>query len=72
MLSYIRKQNNDNVPLQELVEDTNERVDVNCIRNFGNNVYGNNYNNSYGRPPYAQNNYGNCPFITYPNANENK
>ena len=51
ILAYIAKQNNENVPLQELVGYTNKNVDVNYIRNFGNNGYGNNYNNTYGRPP---------------------
>jgi hypothetical protein len=45
---------------------------VNYIRNFGNSGYGNNFSNSYGRPPYAQINYNNRPFIPYPNANERK
>jgi hypothetical protein len=57
ILAYISKQNNDNVPLQDLVGNNNENVDVNFVRNFGNNGYGNNYNNSYGQPPYAPNKY---------------
>jgi hypothetical protein len=57
ILSYIAKQNNDNVPLQELVGNTNENVDFNYIRNLGNNGYGNNYKNTYGRPPYVPNEY---------------
>jgi hypothetical protein len=53
ILAYIAKQNNDNVPLQELVGNNNKNVDVNFIINFGNNGYGN--NNNYGRPPYVPN-----------------
>jgi hypothetical protein len=52
ILSYISKQNNDNVPLQDLVGNNNENMDVNFIRNFGNNGYGN--NNNYGRPLYSR------------------
>jgi hypothetical protein len=69
ILAYINKQNVENV--HELVGNSVENVDVNFVRNFGNNGYGNNYN-SYNKPPYASNNYGNHPFIAYPNANENK
>lgn len=57
ILAYITKQNNDNVPLQELVGSTNESVDINYIRNLGNNGYGYNYNNTYGWPPYVPNKY---------------
>jgi hypothetical protein len=57
ILAYIAKQNSDNVPLQELVGNNNENMDVIFIRNFGNNGYGNNYNNSYGRLPYVPNKY---------------
>jgi hypothetical protein len=71
ILAYINKQNVENVPLHELVGNNVESVDVNFVRNFGNNGYGNNYN-SFNKPPYALNNYGNRPFIPYPNANENK
>jgi hypothetical protein len=71
ILAYINKQNVENVPLRELVGNNAENVDVNFVRNFGNNGYGNNYN-SYNKPPYASNNYGNHPFIPYPNDNENK
>jgi hypothetical protein len=53
ILAYISKQNSDNIPLQDLVGNNNENVDVNFIRNFGNNGYGNNY--SSGRPPYVPN-----------------
>jgi hypothetical protein len=35
--SYISKQNVDNVPLQDLVENNLENIDINYIRNFGNN-----------------------------------
>jgi ArsR family metal-binding transcriptional regulator len=35
--SYISKQNIDNVPLQDLVENNPENIDINYIRNFGNN-----------------------------------
>jgi hypothetical protein len=72
ILAFINKQNIENVPLHELVGNNDESVDVNFVRNFGNNSYGNNNNNSYNKPPYVPNNYGNPPFITYPNANENK
>jgi hypothetical protein len=65
--SYISKQNVDNVTLQDLVENNAENIDINYVRNFGNNGYNNNYNNSYARAPYA-NNYGNHPFVPYPNA----
>jgi hypothetical protein len=70
-LASINKQNVENVPVHELVGNNAESVDVNFVRNFGNNGYGNNYN-YYNKPPYASNNYGNRPFILYPNANENK
>jgi hypothetical protein len=58
ILAYINKQNVENVPLHELVGNNAESVDVNFVRNG----YGNNYN-SYNKPPYASNNYGNRPFI---------
>src|SRR4051812_1466715 len=58
IFAYISKQNTDNIPLEELVTNTNENIDVNYIRLFGSNGYVINYNNSYGRPPYAPNNYG--------------
>jgi hypothetical protein len=35
--SYISKQNIDNVSLHDLVESNTENMDINCIRNFGNN-----------------------------------
>jgi hypothetical protein len=50
ILSYINKQNVENVPLHELVGNNAESVDVNFVRNFSNNGYGNNYN-SYNKPP---------------------
>jgi hypothetical protein len=56
ILAYINKQNVENVPLHELVGNNVESVDVNFVRNFGNNGYGNNYN-SYNRPPYVPNKY---------------
>jgi hypothetical protein len=71
ILAYINKQNVENVHLHELVGNNVESVDVNFVRNFGNNGYGNNCN-SYNKPTYASNNYGNHPFIPYPNASENK
>ena len=61
-----------NAPLQDLVENNIKNIDVNYIRNFENNGYGNNYNNSYARPPYAPNNYGNRPFVPYPNASDSQ
>jgi hypothetical protein len=70
--SYISKQNTNNVPLQDLVGNNAKNIEVNYIRKFGNNRYGNNYNNSYARPPYAPNNYGNRPFVLYPNANDSQ
>jgi hypothetical protein len=66
--SYISKQSVDNVPLQDLVKSNPENIDINYNRSFGNNGY-NNFNNSYTRAPYA-NNYGNRPFVPYPNAYE--
>jgi hypothetical protein len=74
ILAYINKQNVENVPLHELVGNNAESVDVNFVRNFGENGYGNNNYNAYNKTPYpnASNNYGNHPFIPYPNANENK
>jgi two-component SAPR family response regulator len=54
--SYISKQNIENVPLQDLVENNSENIDINYIRNFENNGY-NNYNNSYALPPYVPNKY---------------
>jgi hypothetical protein len=49
-------------------------VDVTYIKKIGNNNdYGNNYNNSYPRPPFAQNKYGGQPTyalnITYASGN---
>ena len=43
----------ENVPLQDLVENNAENVDVNYIRNFSSNGYENNYNNVYARPSYV-------------------
>ena len=44
--------------MQDLVGNNPENVDVNYIRNFGNNGYGNNYNsNAYARPPFVPNKY---------------
>jgi hypothetical protein len=42
ILAYINKQNVENVPLHELVGNNAERVDVNFVRNLGNNGYVNN------------------------------
>jgi hypothetical protein len=42
ILAYINKQNVENVPLHELVGNNAESVDVNFVRNLGNNGYGNN------------------------------
>jgi hypothetical protein len=56
ILAYINKQNVENDPFHELVGNNAESVDVNFVRNFGNNGYGNNYN-SYNRPPYVPNKY---------------
>jgi hypothetical protein len=56
ILSYISKQNIYNVPLQDLVGKNAKNIDANYIRNFGNNGYGNNHNNSYSKPPYVSNN----------------
>jgi hypothetical protein len=39
------KPNLDNVPLQELVANNVEGIDVNYIKNFSNNAYENNYLN---------------------------
>jgi hypothetical protein len=55
--SYISKQNVDNVPLQDLFENNSENIDINYIRNFGNNGYNDNYNNQYAKPPYVPNKY---------------
>jgi hypothetical protein len=57
IFSYISKQNIDNVPLQDLVENNNENIDIIYIRNFGNNGYDNHYNNQYAKPPYVPNKY---------------
>ena len=58
IFSYISKQNIDNVPLQDLVENNSENVDVNYIRNSGNIGYGNNnYGTSYSKPPFIPNKF---------------
>ena len=58
IFSYISKQNIDNVPLQDLVGNNSENIDVSYIRNFENNGYGNNnYGNSYSKPPYVPNKF---------------
>jgi hypothetical protein len=57
ILAFINKQNIENVPLQELVGNNPENIDVNFIRNYGNNGYGNNNYNSYNKPPYVPNKY---------------
>ena len=69
ILAFINKQNIENVPLQELVGNNPENVDVNFIRNYGNNGYGNNNYNSYNKTPYVPNNR---PFVPYPNTSDNK
>jgi hypothetical protein len=51
--SYIFKQSVDNVPLQDLAESNHENIDINCIRNIGNNGYNNNYNNQYEKPTFV-------------------
>ena len=66
ILAFINKQNIENVHLQELVGNNPENVDLNFIRNYGNNGYGNNNYNSYNKPPYVPNNR---PLVPYPNAN---
>jgi hypothetical protein len=57
ILAFINKQNVENVRLHELVGNSDESVDVNFVRNFGGNGYGNNNYNSYNRPPYVPNNF---------------
>jgi hypothetical protein len=57
ILAFIKKRNVENVPLHELVGNNVESVDVNFVRNFGSNGYGNNNYNSYNRPPYVPNNF---------------
>jgi hypothetical protein len=47
----------DNVPLQDLVENNTENIDINYIRNSGNNGYNDNNNNAYAKPPYVPNKY---------------
>jgi hypothetical protein len=56
------------VPLQDLVENHTKSIYVNYVKNNG---YGNNYNNSYARAPYA-NNCGTHPFVPYPNASDSQ
>jgi hypothetical protein len=55
--SYISKRSVDNVPLQDLVESNPENIDINYIRNFGNNGYTNKYNKQYVKPPFVPNKY---------------
>jgi hypothetical protein len=62
----------DNIPLKNLDENNAKNVDVSYIRYFGDNGYSKNYNNSYARPPYAQNNFGNRPYIPFHNANDSQ
>lgn len=58
LLALMSKNNVENVPIQDLVGNNAESIDVNYIRNFGNNGYGNNYNsNAYARPPFVPNKY---------------
>ena len=54
ILALLNKPNVENVPLQELVGNNSENVDVNFIRNYGNNGYGNNNYNSYNKPHMCQ------------------
>ena len=67
LLALLNKPSVENIPLQELVGNNSENIDVNFIRNYGNNGYGNNNYNSYNKPPYVPNNR---PFVPYPNAND--
>jgi hypothetical protein len=55
--SYISKQIVDNVPLQDLVENNPKNIDINYIRNFGNNGYNKDYNNQYVKSPYVPKKY---------------
>lgn len=43
--------------MKDLVENNTENIDVNFVRNFGNNAYGNNFNSSYARHAYVSNKY---------------
>jgi hypothetical protein len=43
--------------LHELVGNSAKSADVNFVRNFGGNSYGNNNYNSYNRPPYVPNKF---------------
>jgi hypothetical protein len=55
LMAMISKQPNlDNVPLQELVANNAEGVDVNYIIFYSNNACGNNYNSGYPRPPFGK------------------
>jgi hypothetical protein len=56
LLAHFNRQSLDNVPLNELVANNEESVDVNFIRNYNNNGFRNKYNNNYARPPYVPNN----------------
>ena len=68
ILALLHKPSVENIPLQELVANNSESVDVNFVRNYGNNGYGNNNYNSY-KPPYVPHTR---PFVPYPNASDNK
>ena len=57
ILALLNKPSVENVPLQELVGNNSENIDVKFIRNYGNNGYGNNNYNSYNKPPYVPNKY---------------
>jgi phage/plasmid-associated DNA primase len=57
ILAYINKQNIENVRLQELVGNNPENIDVNFVRNYGNNGFGYKNYNSYIKPPYVPNKY---------------
>ena len=63
ILTLLNKPNVDNIPLQDLVANNAETVDVNFVRNFGNNGFGNNNYNSY-KPPFMSNTR---PYVPYPN-----
>ena len=54
ILAFINKQNMENVPLQELVGNNSENIDVNYIRNYGKNGFGINNYNSYTKPHMCQ------------------
>ena len=54
ILALLNKPNVENVPLQELVGNNSENIDVNFIRNYGNNGFGSNNYNSYTKPHMCQ------------------